>query len=38
VARLTGEVLLPIFFDFIVFVLVPRGATLTGFGLLAEGA
>jgi hypothetical protein len=38
VARLPGEALLLIFFDFVVFVLVPRGATLTGFGLLATGA
>jgi hypothetical protein len=26
------------FFDFVVFVLVPHGAMLTGFGLLAAGA
>jgi hypothetical protein len=38
VARLPGEALLPIFFDFVVFVLVPLGATLTDFGLLAAGA
>jgi hypothetical protein len=38
VARLPGEALLPLFFDFVVFMLVPRGATLTNFGLLAEEA
>jgi hypothetical protein len=38
VARLPGEALLPILFDFVVFVLVPRGATLTGFGPLVAGA
>jgi hypothetical protein len=38
VARLAGELPLPIFFDFVVFVLAPRGATLTGFGLLAAEA
>jgi hypothetical protein len=38
VARLPGEALLPNFFDFVVFVLVPRGAMLIGFGLLAAGA
>jgi hypothetical protein len=35
VARFPGEVLLPIFFDFVVFVLVPCGTMLTGFDLLA---
>jgi hypothetical protein len=38
VARFPGEAMLPFFFDFVVFVLVPRGAMLTGFGLLAAGA
>jgi hypothetical protein len=38
VARLPGEALLPTFFDFIVFTLVPRDVTLTGFGLHAAGA
>jgi hypothetical protein len=28
----------PLFFDFVVFTLVPRDVTLTGFGLLAAGA
>jgi hypothetical protein len=28
----------PLFFDFVVFTLVPRDATLIGFGLLAAGA
>jgi hypothetical protein len=37
-ARLPGEVLLSTFFDFVVFTLDPRGATLTGFDLLAAGA
>jgi hypothetical protein len=32
VARLPGEALLPTSFDFIVFMLAPHGATLTGFG------
>jgi hypothetical protein len=31
VAGLSGEALLPIFFDFVVFVLVPRGVMFTGF-------
>jgi hypothetical protein len=38
VARLPGEALLLTFLDFVVFMLVPRNATLTGFGLLAAGA
>jgi hypothetical protein len=36
--RLPGEALLATFFDFVVFTLVPRNATLTGFGPLAAGA
>jgi hypothetical protein len=35
VARLPGEASSSTFFDFFVFTLDPRGATLTGFGLLA---
>jgi hypothetical protein len=38
VAHFPGEALLPFFFDFVVFVLVLRGAMLTGFDLLAAGA
>jgi hypothetical protein len=38
VARLPGKDLLATFLDFIVFTLVPRDTTLTGFGLLAAGA
>jgi hypothetical protein len=38
VARLPGEALPPTSFDFVVFTLDPRDATLTGFGLLAVGA
>jgi hypothetical protein len=38
VARLPGEALLPTFFDFVIFTLVPHDAMLTGFGLLAAGA
>jgi hypothetical protein len=38
VARLLGKASWPIFFDFVIFVLVPRGATLTGFGLSVAGA
>jgi hypothetical protein len=38
VARLSCEALLSIPFDFVVFMFVPSGATLTGFGLLAAGA
>jgi hypothetical protein len=38
VARLSGEAPLSISFDFIIFMFVPSGATLTGFGLLAVGA
>jgi hypothetical protein len=38
VARLPGEALLPIFFDFVIFVLVPRGAMFTGFDPLVAGA
>jgi hypothetical protein len=37
-ARLSGEASLSISFDFVVFMFVPSGATLTGFGLLAAGA
>jgi hypothetical protein len=37
-ARLPGEALLLTFLDFVVFVLVPRNATLTGSDLLAAGA
>jgi hypothetical protein len=37
-ARFPGEALLPIFFDFVVFVPVPHGAMLTGFDLLPAGA
>jgi hypothetical protein len=38
VARLSGEALLPIFLCFFVFMLVPREAALTSFGLLVAGA
>jgi hypothetical protein len=38
VARLPGEAPLSISFGFVVFMLVPSGATLTGFGLLVVGA
>jgi hypothetical protein len=38
VARLSGEASLSISFDFVLFMLVPSGATLTEFGLLAAGA
>jgi hypothetical protein len=38
VARLSGEAPLSTSFDFVVFMFVPSGAALTGFGLLAAGA
>jgi hypothetical protein len=38
VAHLPGEAPLSTFFDFVIFTLDPRGATLNGFGLLVAGA